>query len=495
MVPPNRRHATSLSSPDVADIHSLKAALADAEVRLADAEDRAHRFRSALDKTPVCVFIKDRDLRYTYANPATLAVLGRLEADVLGQGDMDLFTPETASTVVGIDRAVLGGLTSGREVHTQVPGQGTRTYWDVKAPIYASDGSGEIVGLSGVTSDITELRHAREAIETVEKQHIAILKTAMDGFWLADAEGRLLEVNEAYCSMSGYTGAELLEMRISDLDANEEPEDTARRIATIIERGEARFESQQRRKDGSLFDVEVSVQYRPDHGGRFVTFLRDITERRRADMRVAASLREKEGLLKEIHHRVKNNLQIITSLLRLENGRTDNDATHQVLGDMQSRILAMAQLHETLYRSGQFGYVDLAQYLDNLTRQFIRAQGSQDGAVRLSLDLRSVRVDLDQAIPCGLIVSELLTNCLKHAFPAGGSGTVSVSLLPLSDGAVRLSVADDGLGLPEDFELRRSRSLGLQLVRDLAHQLSGSLAVGPGAVFNIVFTPRVPAGA
>jgi PAS domain S-box-containing protein len=215
-------------------------------------------------------------------------------------------------------------------------------------------------------------------------------------------------------------------------------------------------------------------------------------EREEADLALRASLKEKEALLKEVHHRVKNNLQVIASLLRLESNRIDHAVTKGVLKDMQNRIQAMAGLHETLYRSGNFAQVDLAAYLKQLTNQLSRSLSMGPGRVSFHLSLVSVGLDLDQAIPCGLIVNELASNALKHAFPDGRSGEVRVELDQVQDGTLLLRVSDDGIGLPADFEARRGKSLGLQLVSDLARQLQGTFRIAPGprAVFEVTFLPN-----
>jgi two-component sensor histidine kinase len=220
--------------------------------------------------------------------------------------------------------------------------------------------------------------------------------------------------------------------------------------------------------------------------------------REQAERALVASLREKEALLKEVHHRVKNNLQVIASLLRMEGRRSIHEAAKSALGQMQGRIYSMALLHETLYRSGNFASVDLNSYLGDLARQLFRSHAMQPGAVRLHLDLAPLRVDIDQAIPCGLIVNELASNSLKHGFGDGRAGDLWIALQPTQGGAHVLIVKDSGPGLPADFEERKRESLGLQLVSDLARQLQGRLRVGDGreALFEVTFLPvRIDAGA
>jgi two-component sensor histidine kinase/ABC-type amino acid transport substrate-binding protein len=231
-------------------------------------------------------------------------------------------------------------------------------------------------------------------------------------------------------------------------------------------------------------------------------FITDITERKGVDQALQTSLQEKVALLNEVHHRVKNNLQVITSLLRLEAGRSGQPDTRAVLQEMQGRIRAMALLHETLYRAGTFASVDLASYLKQLATQAFRAQSN--GAVRLSLLLDTVQVSMDQATPCGLLVNELISNALKHAFPAGQGGEIQVALQAMPNpvgGAPQwcLRVSDNGVGLPADFNVRRLSSLGLQLATDLARQLGGTLLISAssdsasGASFSVCFAVEVMA--
>ena len=208
-----------------------------------------------------------------------------------------------------------------------------------------------------------------------------------------------------------------------------------------------------------------------------------------------ASLREKESLLKEVHHRVKNNLQVITSLLRLEAGRSDQPDTKSVLKEMQNRIRSMALLHETLYRSENLERVDLPGYIKQLTTHLYRSMVPEPGSIQLHLDLAPVSLALDQAVPCGLLVNELVSNCLKHAFPDGRTGEVRIELQLVDEGQkIRLCVSDTGVGLPTDFEEKRARSLGLQLVSDLIKQLNGQIEMGGGpglgAVFEVTFAPK-----
>jgi two-component sensor histidine kinase len=201
-----------------------------------------------------------------------------------------------------------------------------------------------------------------------------------------------------------------------------------------------------------------------------------------------ASLKDREALLKEVHHRVKNNMQVITSLLRMEGRRSVVSDTKAVLGDMQARIRAMALLHESLYRTGTFASVDLGSYLKQLATQAFQTVVTDTDTIELKLNLGSVQVGMDQAIPCGLLLNELISNSLKHGFPVGVTGHVSIDLRPLdTSNEWQLRLCDTGIGLPENFEEKRKNSLGLQLVGDLARQIGGELQITPNADRGVAF--------
>ena len=235
---------------------------------------------AALDSVSEGFAVLDRDARFVFANPAAERFLQTSRAELIGSFFLDLF-PEAASRrfVTEYRRAVAEKVPVHFEEFYPEP---LNAWFEVRA--YPSP-----EGLSVFLRDVTERRRIEDALRESEGRYRSILQTAMDGFWLADAEGRLLEVNEAYCRMSGYSAQELLTMRIADLEASESADQVAAHIRSVITRGADRFESQHRRKDGSTFDVEVSAHYSRAGAGRFVAFLRDVTERKRAE----AALRER----------------------------------------------------------------------------------------------------------------------------------------------------------------------------------------------------------
>jgi two-component sensor histidine kinase/CheY-like chemotaxis protein len=215
--------------------------------------------------------------------------------------------------------------------------------------------------------------------------------------------------------------------------------------------------------------------------------------RRYAEKRLRASLEEKETLLKEIHHRVKNNLQIVYSLINLQSRNMRDPKALEGLHDCGERVRAMAMVHEKLYHSDDLGSINFGEYLRDLSRSLLRSYGTRDG-VSVKVEAEEMRLGIDEAVPCGLIVHELVSNCLKHAFPDGRKGLILVGLRR-EPGLLTLEVRDDGVGLPPDLDFQTSPSLGLRLIRLLAEQLQGSVAIGgrPGTRVAITF-PQIHAG-
>ena len=220
-----------------------------------------------------------------------------------------------------------------------------------------------------------------------------------------------------------------------------------------------------------------------------IEYVRDITERKRAEEALKASLREKEVLLKEIHHRVKNNMQVISSLLSLQARHLDDPRAIGMFKDSQHRIRSMALVHEKLYQSKDLSKIDFGQYLQNLVVYLVHSYQVDSGRVRMKIDVGDAALDINTAIPCGLIVNELVTNAIKHAFPGGRKGEVRVSLRPGPDGRFALTVGDNGVGMPKGVDFHKTDTLGMQLVTMLVSQLDGTITLikKQGTAFRISF--------
>lgn len=366
---------------------------------------------------------------------------------------------------------------------------------DSAAPI--RDAGGRISGVVLVFSDVSKRYLTEEALRRAEEQFRNIFKLMPNSLTLQNKEGVVLDCSDAFCELTGYSREEIIGTNMQSLGLWVHPEDRQSMRESLERNGMVdALEFQLRRHDGEIRIMQISAKYLVhENEPILLAVAHDITARKLAedalrtnehDLQIA--LKEKTSLLNEVHHRVKNNLQVITSLLRLEEGRSDQANTKIVLSEMQGRIRSMALLHETLYRSGIFASADLADYLGELATQAFRAQASGGAVIGLKLDLDKAMVSMDQATPCGLMVNELISNCLKHGFPDGRTGEVVISLkIDESANQVQLRVSDNGIGLPPDFEAKREASLGLQMASDLARQIGGSLEIGPGSAFRVAF--------
>lgn len=209
----------------------------------------------------------------------------------------------------------------------------------------------------------------------------------------------------------------------------------------------------------------------------------------RSEQAVRASLREKEVLLKEIHHRVKNNLQVISSLLNLQARYLTDAAAREIFNESQNRVQSIAMVHERLYRSANLSHIDFTEYAVALIDNLFHAHDGVERGIALKLELHGGRMAIDMAIPCGLIINELITNCLKHAFRGRVAGIIRVALEPRPPHHLELIVEDDGVGLPSDLDPRQTQSLGLDLVFTFAEQIDAAVEItsNAGTRFRLTF--------
>ncbi|MBI5664846.1 MAG: sensor histidine kinase [Nitrospirae bacterium] len=217
--------------------------------------------------------------------------------------------------------------------------------------------------------------------------------------------------------------------------------------------------------------------------------LRDISDRKRADETIKASLKEKEALLQEIHHRVKNNMQVISSLLNLQSQYIKNRESAELFKESQNRIKSMALIHEKLYLSEDMARIDFIAYIKNLADSLFAFYGANGRRIALHVSGGDAVFRIETAIPCGLIINELLSNSLKYAFPDNGEGKIIISIYPISENMFELTVSDNGIGIPEDIDVRNTKSLGLKLVEILTAQIHGEMELirENGTTFRITF--------
>jgi two-component sensor histidine kinase len=278
--------------------------------------------------------------------------------------------------------------------------------------------------------------------------------------------------------MYGYSKEEMLDLTVRDIV----PESVRRELPDIIGNGlnEGGFslETFNMRKDGSVFPVDVNTRVVDfGDGEKVVVYVKDITERKRAEDKIKESLREKEVLLKEIHHRVKNNLQIISSLLNLQAGHVTDEGLLATFRESQNRIKAMSLVHESLYKSDDLSRINFAEYIRTLVRRSFYTYGVSAGNISLEENIAEVYLDIDTSITVALIINELVSNTVKHAFPGGKTGKLKIDFGIENGGMYLLKVSDNGVGLPKGFDPEEEESLGIGLVNALVKQLGADINI------------------
>jgi PAS domain S-box-containing protein len=334
---------------------------------------------------------------------------------------------------------------------------------------------------------------ARKAMEKQlresERMYRSLVESARDIIWTVDTSTRYTYVSPSVKDVLGYTSEEIMAMeplatltpasreRVLSLYARElglEGDWPDNGHTTPSERIE------QYHKDGSTRRMEVTATIIRDRDGSAAGILgisRDVTQSALAGEKLKEALREKEALLREIHHRVKNNLQVISSLLRLQSKQTDDPACLSALEESRNRISTMALVHEKLYLSEDLTRVDLKTYIHKLARNLYHAQQGQGANIRLTINAHSAAIGITAAIPCGLIVNELLSNAFKHAFKEDAPGKVTLDFHKVDNDSYKLMVTDNGRGIPEEIDIAEPETMGLRLVNTLCRQLEGSMTI------------------
>jgi PAS domain S-box-containing protein len=361
--------------------------------------------------------------------------------------------------------------------------------------------------IMGVDRDITAQKQTEQAMHESEERFRMLFHHSPDAIVLLDPSvddpsWPILDCNEAFLSMNGFSREELIGQSIDMVhETEEDPEKRQAFLRRLKREGRVESEVTHYRRDGTTYPVHFLTALVKLGGKQLVLGIdRDISERKQAEaeirryrdhleelvaertaelheanLKISASLQEKEVLLKEIHHRVKNNLQVISSLLNLQSGYVKDETAVTLFTESRNRVHSMALIHEQLYRSADFTRVDFATYVQELTRRLLVSYRALANGIDLRLSLDKIYLDVTTAIPCGLIINELVSNALKHAFPDGQPGIIRVEMETVDEAGYRLVVRNDGIAFPEGLDFRSTDTLGLQLVNSLTRQLGGQI--------------------
>ena len=466
------------------------------------------KYRLLAENVTDVIWAMDLNLRFTYISPSVLALGGYTAKETMSQHIDEVLTPASVQLAMQtfteeLEREKsLGTPDPARSVTMELEqirkGGGTVPI-EIKVT-FLHDAAGQPVGILGVTRDITQRKRAEAALRESEERYRQLVQHAPAGIYQIDfVNFKFVSVNDVMCEYTGYTKEEFLALSPLQILMEDSRQLFLERYQRSLmgepvpDTVEYKIRGKNNREFWALLNVRWIYEQGQPVGATVV--VHDITERKLAEELVRASLREKEVLLQEIHHRVKNNLQVVSSMLSLQTAHVQDAQGLEVLRDGQRRIRSMALVHEKLYRSPSLALIDFAEYIRDLSSFLFRSYNAGAKDIDLNIRVESVLLKIDTAVPCGLIVSELLSNAFKHAFPLvpeephNQTGQIRVVLGADREGQVTLVVGDNGIGFPVDVDLRRTTSLGLQLVSTLVDQLGGTIELdrSHGTEFKITF--------
>lgn len=347
--------------------------------------------------------------------------------------------------------------------------------------------------ISGMMMDITKRKKAEEALRDSEKKYKSLFEVNPEYTILMGKNGIIRDINQATINLTGLSKKEIVGKNFSKLNIifHEDMPFQLGEIKRLIEGGYIEpFESRFIDKTGitKWVIVHLTTIMKNKKIEYILMIASDITEQKIAEIKINLSLKEKNNLLQEIHHRVKNNMQIISSLLNLQTQYVNDKEAVNVLKESQNRVKSMAMVHEKIYLSEDLAHINFVDYIQSLISNLFYSYNIEKSQIRSVLEVENVNLNMETAIPCGLIISELVSNGLKHAFPNGRNGKVLVSLKSIGD-KYELKIWDNGIGLPEGLDINNLESLGLLLVKNLTDQIDGQIYVNnsQGTEFKIVF--------
>lgn len=435
------------------------------------------RFRRVVDAAPSAMIMINDTGRISMVNLQAERMFGYSREELLGQS-VDILVPERfrvhhpdmrgsffknpRSRPMGAGRDLFALRKGGSEFAVEIG----------LNPIETEDGP---MVLSAIVDISTR--------KGLEKRFRQVVESAPNGMVMINMEGRIEMVNVQAERVFGYSRNEMLgqpvEMLVPERFRNQHP--GLRNLFFTDPKSRpmgAGRDLYALRKDGSEFAVEIGLNpIETEEGPMVLSAIVDISDRKSKEERIKEALQEKDILLREIHHRVKNNLQIVHSLLDLQLTRIEDSAIVEMLQETQNRIQSMALIHQTLYQSQDFSGVDFRFFLENLVSMLSASYGLDAGRIRMSIDSVDVLLPLNIAIPCGLLVNELITNSLKHAFPDDRPGEIRISLTRIDGDRVGLVASDDGVGIPASLDLANTGSLGIKLVNLLSEQIDGEISI------------------
>ncbi len=409
-------------------------------------------------------------------NAGARHILGYSLEQILGQSVLSLFSEEILNNHFPPSLLSHVAQHGQYEVDTWLHRQDSSEFWANVLITALFEPDGKLIGYSQIIKDLSERRR-------IDERFRRVVESAPNAMVMVNHHGSIEMVNTQAERLFDYSRAEMLGQKIEILvpDRFRHGHPTKRDMFLHAPQSRPMGAGRDlfgRRKDGSEFPIEIGLNpIETDEGMMVLSSIVDISDRKQKELRIQEALAEKDVLLSEIHHRVKNNLQVVHSLLSLQSSLINDEAVRNMLMDSQNRIQSMALIHQTLYQSNNFARVDFADFLEALIPTLVNSYSISGTNITLSVDVDEVYLPINSAIPCGLLINELITNALKHAFTDRSEGTISVSLSAKDNKEIQLLISDDGNGIADHLDLDEVETLGLRLVNLLSQQLNGALHI------------------
>ena len=444
------------------------------------------------------ILINDLKGRITYVNPALLKMWGYTDEKKLLSakssvllGNQNINMDNSSPDRGGWQKELTAKRLDGSTFEVSISASTIR------------DENGVSIGTMMFFVDVSEQKKLEIKVKQSQKMNENILNSMNnmgDALVVIDLDGSIKKVNEAMCKLLDYSEEELLGKDMREIVEKQDPVFSTQGLKRLISNGTiTNYETTYSKKDGNPIPMLFSGSVLSDDEGQaegIVGIARDMTEHKQAE-----EMRKKETLLKEIHHRVKNNLQVISSLIYLQSRYVTDAKTEEMFKESQNRVRSIALIHEKLYRSNDLMEIDFSEYVWDLIKMIFGMYGITSNTVSLNIDIENIKLNMDLAIPCGLIINELVTNSLKHGFPQPNEhNAISVEFLPgiqdtenkkprVNRRGYTLIISDNGIGFPDDIDFRNAQSLGLRLVDTLTRQLNGTIYLKRqhGTTFTLTF--------
>jgi len=457
--------------------------------------DKAATLSSIINAIPDAIIVTDLKGIIVQINQALTDIYG-YGNEILGQSSTIMIKPSQMDEMVKSKEIILrNGLYLNKEFTLLTAGH--EDIETIVSAVLLKDKTGTPINIIAVARDITQIKKAEKKIKSAFNYNRGLIEASLDPLVTIGPDGTITDVNSATEQITGYSRKYLIGTDFSYYFTN--PKKAKEGYEKAFDKGVVRdYPLQIRHKNGETTPVLYNATVYHDTNGEIIGIFaaaRDITQIKKAEKKIEKSLKEKEMLLQEIHHRVKNNLMVISSLLNLQSNYIKDKDDLELFRESQTRAKSMALIHERLYKSGDLKSIDFGEYLLTLTNDLFHSYISDPTQIALSIEVENIFVDINTAIPLGLIVNELVSNVLKYAFPKDQKGTINIKFGKFGsvDKQLTLIIADDGVGFSEDIDFENTKTLGLQLVNTLVNQLDCRIELDStsGTKFIITFSEEL----